>query len=134
MYAPINAVTGKPYQGKNAEALSEAAIKLNSKDPRWATFLQIKSMGNGIHLRKGSKGTRIVVVKEVKQENNNTELFYKYYTVFNAIQVENMPTVTTEELTSSDAPAASDSSETSEASRATATASDEVEETEAQAS
>ena len=100
MYEPINAVTGKPYQGKNAEALSEAAIKLNSNDPRWATFLQIKSLGPDIYLKKGSKGTKIVVVKEVKQENG-TELFYKHYTVFNAVQVENMPTATkSEEATS----------------------------------
>ena len=123
MYAPINAITGKPYQGKNAEALSEAAINLNSKDPRWATFLQIKSLGSDIYLKKGSKGTKIVVVKEVRQENNSVELFYKHYTVFNAVQIVNMPTVT-------DTPTASDSSETSETPRATATASDDVEEAE----
>ena len=111
MYAPINAITGKPYQGKNTEALSEAAMKLNSNDPRWATFLQIKSLGPDIYLKKGSKGTKIVVVKEVKSENNNTELFYKHYTVFNAVQVENMPTVI-EGAT----PTASDETEESEAS------------------
>ena len=42
MYVPINAVTGKPYQGKNVETLFEAAKKLNTDDPRWATFLQVK--------------------------------------------------------------------------------------------
>ena len=90
MYVPINAVTGKPYQGKNAEALSEAAVELNTEDSRWATFLQIKSLGPNIYLKKGSKGTKILVFKEFKQENG-TELFYKHYTVFNAVQIENMP-------------------------------------------
>ena len=115
MYAPINAVTGKPYQGKNAEALSEAAIKLNSKDPRWATFLQIKSLGPDIYLKKGSKGTKIVVVKEVKQENG-TELFYKHYTVFNAVQVENMPTVTEATETTEAQTALNEAGESEEAS------------------
>ena len=94
MYVPINAVTGKPYQGKNVETLFEAAKKLNTDDPRWATFLQVKLLWG--HAKKGSKGTSIVVAKKVSQENsenygNDTKTSYKHYIVFNAVQVEGMP-------------------------------------------
>ena len=37
MYAPVNSVTGKPYQGKNVEILTDSAQKLGTSDPRWVT-------------------------------------------------------------------------------------------------
>ena len=86
MYQPLNAVTGKPYQGKNVVILTEAAIALSTTDNRWMTFVQARSKGWSV--KKGSKGVRIVAAREVKESDDGTERFYRHCTVFNAVQVE----------------------------------------------
>ena len=85
MYQPFNAVTGKPYEGKNVLILSEAAIKLETTDARWMTYLQAKSQG--WQVRKGSKGTTIKVVRELPQDGD-AKTIVRRYKVFNATQVE----------------------------------------------
>ena len=85
MYQPLNAVTGKPYQGKNVVILTEAAIALSTTDNRWMTFVQARS--KGWNVKKGSKGVRIVAAREV-QEGEEGKHFYRHCTVFNAVQVE----------------------------------------------
>lgn len=89
MYQPLNAVTGKPYQGRNVLILTEAAIALSTTDCRWATFVQAKSRGWTV--RKGSKGVRIVAAKEVREGDESAERFYRHCTVFNAVQIEGIP-------------------------------------------
>lgn len=89
MYQPTNAVTGKPYQGKNVVILTEAAIALETTDNRWATFVQVKSRGWSV--KKGSKGVRIVAAREVKESDEGAEHFYRHCTVFNAVQIEGIP-------------------------------------------
>ena len=86
MYAPINAVTGKPYQGKNVEILTASAQKLGTSDPRWVTYIQ--ALKSGWYVRKGAKGTAITYVKEVKNENDEMQKVRMLFTVFNAAQVE----------------------------------------------
>ena len=86
MYAPINAVTGKPYQGKNIEILTDSAQKLGTSDPRWVTYIQ--ALKSGWYVRKGSKGTAITYVNEVKNENDEMQKVRMLFTVFNAAQVE----------------------------------------------
>ena len=86
IYAPINAVTGKPYQGKNIEILTASAQKLGTSDPRWVTYIQ--ALKSGWYVRKGSKGTAITYVKEVKNENDEMQKVRMLFTVFNAAQVE----------------------------------------------
>lgn len=54
---PINAVTGRAYNGINTLALSFEANEKGYKEPRWATFKQIEQ--NGWHLEKGSKGSKV---------------------------------------------------------------------------
>ncbi len=85
MYQPFNAVTGKPYEGKNVLILTEAALKLETTDARWMTYLQAKSQG--WQVRKGSKGTTIKAVREQSQEGDAKPII-RHYTVFNAIQVD----------------------------------------------
>ena len=86
MYQPLNAVTGKPYQGKNVVILTEAAIALSTTDCRWATLVQVKSKGWTVC--KGFKGVRIVAAREVREGDEGTERFYQHCTVFNAVQIE----------------------------------------------
>lgn len=89
MYQPLNAVTGKAYQGKNIVLLTEAAIALSTTDNRWATFVQAKSKGWTV--RKGSKGVRIVAAREAKEDEEGKGHFYRCCTVFNAVQIEGIP-------------------------------------------
>ena len=89
-YAPINAITRKPYSGKNILILTEAAKALGrTDDPRWLTFLQAKELGG--HVKKGAKGTQIQFAKA--DEYTDTEgkkqrrFTHRVYTVFHASQV-----------------------------------------------
>lgn len=89
MYTPINAITGKAYQGNNVLTLTLSAANLKTSDPRWLTYLQAKE--KGWHVRQGAKGTTITVIKETKIENDEKseiKRMRKFFTVFNAIQIE----------------------------------------------
>jgi len=96
---PRNGVTGKPYRGVNIFLLHAAGFS----NPRWFTFRQAE--GVGAHVRKGSKGFPVVFWKfdrttEEETEGEPTEAgegktkrppILRYYTVFNAEQLDNLP-------------------------------------------
>ena len=96
---PINAVTLKPYQGKNETTLRVAGRLLDGgKDPRWCTFIQAQS--KGWKVKKGAHGTKIEFWSELLIQNEQNEkqdskestlskrLMRKVYTVFHASQID----------------------------------------------
>lgn len=89
---PFNATTSKPYRGLNVFLLSMESVLKGYSDPRWLTFNQARNMGGTV--RKGEKGTPIIFWNWIKKENEAEEIdsipFLKYYTVFNASQVDGL--------------------------------------------
>ncbi len=55
---PVNAVTGRPYQGVNALNLALYALSSGVNDMRFATFRQAKEKGWGI--RRGAQGLPVI--------------------------------------------------------------------------
>ena len=55
---PVNAVTGRPYQGVNALTLALYALSSGVDDMRFATFRQAKEKGWGI--RRGAQGLPVI--------------------------------------------------------------------------
>ena len=105
-----NAATNKPYKGINLFYLKMVEMQLGFNDNRWATFKQIKD--NGWKLQKGSKGYKVeywfplkfdsktgrrkaITWNEYAQleddEKKDCTLQCKYFTVFNASQIEGIP-------------------------------------------
>lgn len=88
---PINARTGRPYRGVNVLLLELAGYS----DPRWGTFKAWKEQGASV--RKGEKGTAVILWKPVRQNEEAREqgksdyLLLQSYTVFNAEQVDGAP-------------------------------------------
>jgi antirestriction protein ArdC len=81
-----NLVTDHAYRGINAVLTSFAPT------PYFLTFNQAKEIG--AHVKKGSVGTPIVYWGRIgndDDESEKTRLFCKYYTVFNALDVEGLP-------------------------------------------
>jgi antirestriction protein ArdC len=91
---PVNAVTGKAYQGCNIAYLLFMGMKKQYDDPRWLTYKQAQE--KGWQVRKGEKGTKIEFWSVVKNDDKPADdesddvlrLYCKIYTVFNAAQVE----------------------------------------------
>lgn len=87
----------QPYSGINILLLWSSAAENGYQSPYWLTYKQAASMKANI--RKGEKGTHIVyadkIVKDEQNEKGETETkqipFLKYYTVFNASQIEGLP-------------------------------------------
>lgn len=83
-----NLMTGHKYKGFNAFITSCQGYK----DPYWITFNQCTSIG--CHVRKGEKGTRIILWQFNKKENALGELkesaFMKTYTIFNVAQIDGL--------------------------------------------
>lgn len=102
---PINATTGREYNGINRFKLFLESAKKGYTDCRWCTFNQIRE--KGWHLKKGSKGVQIefwmpfhITKKKFVtwQEYNHPEsnpldysLKSRYYIVFNAENIEGIP-------------------------------------------
>jgi antirestriction protein ArdC len=108
---PYNLESGTIYRGGNFLAL----LMEERNDPRWVTFKQIqekaKADGAEYHVRKGEKGIQIQKVvpayekdasgniakdskgnpKPVLDDNGKPKIGFKYYTVFNAEQIEGLP-------------------------------------------
>lgn len=116
-FAPRNAVTDKEYRGVNNAYLTFLSLYKGIKDPRWATFNQIKK--KGWHLQAGSKGAKIEVVKfhdkltkkdldwnefnkldlveQKKYWDENVRFVLQHFTVFNASNIDGIePYVPTE--------------------------------------
>lgn len=91
---PVSLSTGKPYRGINVLLLGLAGYG----DPRWGTYKAISTAGGQI--RKGEKGTQIILWKPVRKWETNEEtgeqaregyLLLRQYTVFNAEQADGLP-------------------------------------------
>ncbi|WP_291525313.1 zincin-like metallopeptidase domain-containing protein [Acidithiobacillus sp.] len=102
---PINAVTGKEYNGGNHVLLATVAP---TGDPRWVTYKQAAEQG--WQVKKGEHGIPIEVWKsyekdierssgespkfggkEIAAAEKETRRFAKYYTVFHASQIDGIP-------------------------------------------
>lgn len=84
---PVSITTGRPYRGINVLLLGLEG----RTDTRWGTFGAIKNAGG--HVRKGEKGTRIVLWKPVTKKSENEEedssyVFLRDFVVFNVDQVD----------------------------------------------
>lgn len=108
---PENAVTGKTYRGVNAMSLSYAADDRGYSDPRWCTYRQAQE--KGWQVRKGEKSASVEYwayydLKEKKllswQElrdklkadpdyEKHLQLRCRVYSVFNAHQIDGIPTL-----------------------------------------
>ncbi len=101
--SPINVVSRKPYRGINVPILMSTGYQSGE----WGTFDQWKKKGGEVrdeegkvvkpgtmHVRKGEKGTQIVLFKPFEKNEKNedgtakTGMMVKFFTVFNADQVE----------------------------------------------
>lgn len=89
---------GTPYRGVNVLSLWLAATEKGYSSPYWFTFNQAKDLGGFV--KKGEHGSLVVYansVKKTEQDENGDEVehdiyFMRGYTVFNAEQVEGLPT------------------------------------------
>jgi antirestriction protein ArdC len=91
---PLNAVTGKTYQGVNVIALWADATAKHFGSGYWATYRQWGQLG--AQVRKGTKGSPIVFFKAIGQANDEREdgedpkprLIARTSWVFNSDQVD----------------------------------------------
>jgi antirestriction protein ArdC len=104
---PFNPTTERSYRGGNAIHLMATGIRQGYDDPRWMTYKQ--AADRGWQVRRGEKGTQIEFW-EVKAESKDqhqpdsgagdqaegekrgTRLIHRVYTVFNASQIDGVPT------------------------------------------
>lgn len=93
--APCNAISGRSYSGINNLTLTMRGFEIDEgRDPRWATFLQVKQQGWKI--KKGAKGTQIILWKpfdvQPKKDDENIEIkqvfLQRVFTVFHASQID----------------------------------------------
>ena len=87
-----NGISGRLYTGMNQLVLSIAGNELDKgKDPRWLTFKQASD--NGLKIKKGSKGRKVILWKPFCDENDETKIvavMQKTFTVFHASQVDGL--------------------------------------------
>ena len=98
-YQPQNGASGRLYNGFNRMYLGFMQMDiLQSDDPRWFTFTNVKDLGAKV--KKGSKSTLVVYNAPAKTEVENestgeveTKTWWnvKYYKVFHASQCEGLP-------------------------------------------
>lgn len=99
--APLNFARDKEYKGINKLYLKKVEIENDFNDNRWLTFKQIVNCD--YHLKKGSRGYKVeyfipydeknkkwITWDEYKEKVDKKEckIKPKYYTVFNASQIE----------------------------------------------
>ncbi|MBU2821271.1 MAG: DUF3560 domain-containing protein [Acidithiobacillus caldus] len=103
--SPVNAVTGKPYRGVNAEFLF--AFSPDPTDPRWCTYRQAQEQG--WQVRKGERAL-VFIEKYTPYERKPTEeerqnriaqggdpdapvqaVSIRHYPVFHASQIDGIP-------------------------------------------
>jgi antirestriction protein ArdC len=92
---PLSLATNKPYRGVNVFLLTLQSMSKGYTSPYWLTFKQAKERGGSV--RKGEKGTQIVLWKPVKKEGETEGerkdyMLLRYYTVFNAEQCDGIET------------------------------------------
>lgn len=97
---PHNPVTGTVYQGGNRIHLAFVGMERGFTDNRWCTFNQIRD--NGWHLMKGAKSAIIekwkaITVTDKNEDTGEEEItgqflrLMGYWNVFNASEIEGMP-------------------------------------------
>jgi len=90
---PLRA-NGEAYRGINVIMLWLTAVQKGYASPYWFTFKQAKELG--AHVCKGEKSTTVVYYGQAERESEDGEevrfSFAKAYRVFNAEQIENLPT------------------------------------------
>lgn len=90
--------TGEPYTGVNVLLLWDAAVQNGYASHYWMTFNQAEEYGAKV--RKAERGTKVCFAmpstKTEEEENARKRKckkgFIKFYTVFNADQIEGLPT------------------------------------------
>ncbi|MDR3258682.1 MAG: ssDNA-binding domain-containing protein [Fusobacteriaceae bacterium] len=112
---PLNAVTNRNYNGLNSIRLCFSKYS----DHRWATYKQ--AMDNGWQVKKGEKATRIEIWKQYDKKTKkdadwveinklpdsekkeyiekHIQLVTRTYSIFNAEQIEGIPTLGKKEIT-----------------------------------
>ena len=100
---PYNPTSGARYKGLNDIVLRSEARERGYDDPRWLTYQQAKKIG--AQVRKGEQGTKIEYLQfRPKEESDRkaaaaeagqekSEAVHRTYTVFNAEQINNMPSL-----------------------------------------
>lgn len=89
---PVSLRGGKPYRGVNVFLLELTAATAGYTDPRWGTYKAITEAGGQV--RRGEKGTRVILWKPVKRDGEAAEakgpgyLLLRQYTVFNVEQAD----------------------------------------------
>lgn len=103
---PENAINGKPYKGINNFYLRMVSVSMGLEDLRFCTYKQAQD--NGWHIKAGSHGFKVeywmpydyenkkaLSWKEYKEltreDRDKIGLRAKYYTVFNAKDIEGIP-------------------------------------------
>jgi len=110
---PTSLQTGKPYRGINVWLLSLTAHAAGYSSPYWVTFKQAKERGGSV--RKGEKGTQIVLwkpVRKTEQDEGGEDverryLILRYFTVFNVEQCDDVECPEVPELPADHDPIAS---------------------------
>ena len=100
-----NPVTGTRYRGLNSFVLACMAVDLGYADPRWTTYRGAKKIN--AQVRKGERGVVVEYWKFPTPEqearhaaavsngdkSDKLHIIHRTYTVFNAEQIEGMPTL-----------------------------------------
>ncbi|SDD08164.1 Antirestriction protein ArdC [Bradyrhizobium brasilense] len=97
---PKNAATGRHYSGINVLILWGAVVEHGFPAQSWLTFRQALALGGNV--RKGERGTTVVYADRFVPDDEKRRAretgeeaqavpFLKRFTVFNAIQCENLP-------------------------------------------
>jgi len=108
---PTNPTTDKAYRGGNAVHLMAATLQRGYDDPRWMTYKQ--AANNGWQVRKGEKGSQIEFweIRDAFQKEKpdpapgesedrpERQFIHRIYTVFNAKQIDGIPTYAPKERT-----------------------------------
>ena len=105
---PYNPVTGTRYRGLNSFVLSSEAGERGYADPRWMTYRGAKKAG--AQVRRGEKGVGVEYWKFPSKEQEDRvreaiaagqqpeelKIIHRTYTVFNAEQIEGLPSLESE--------------------------------------
>ncbi len=100
-----NPVTGTRYRGLNSFVLACMSVELGYSDPRWTTYRGAKKIG--AQVRKGEKGVvveywkfptrdqeeRHAIAVSNGEQPDKLKIIHRTYTVFNAEQIEGMPSL-----------------------------------------
>ena len=102
-YGPTSMSTGKAYRGINVWILSVESMLKGYTSQFWLTFKQAQALGGSV--RKGEKGTQIVLwkrfskeVDENGQKVDKTFAMLRHFTVFNVEQCDGVEAPSVEKI------------------------------------